>query len=40
MDKAMFHTALVALAGYAIIAYTQKHVIQIPVVGAYLPGGL
>lgn len=37
MNKAVIHTALIALATYAIVAAVQKHVFEIPAVGAYLP---
>lgn len=39
MNKAMIHTALIALAAFAAIALIQKKVMPIPVVGGYLPGG-
>lgn len=38
MKKEYIHTALIALAAFAICKYTQK-VLPIPIVGAYLPGG-
>jgi len=37
MTKAHFHTALVALAAYAVVAFVQRSVIAVPVVGDYLP---
>lgn len=39
MNKAMIHTGLIALAAFAIVAAVQKHAMQIPVIGPYLPGG-
>ncbi len=36
MNKAVIHTALIALATYAIVAAVQKS-FAIPVVGDYLP---
>lgn len=39
MNKATIHTALIAIAAVALVAAVQKHVMQVPVVGAYLPGG-
>lgn len=32
-------TAAVALAAYMIVAYVQKNVAPIPMVGKHLPGG-
>lgn len=37
MNKAYIHTALIALAAYALVALVQQKVMAIPVVGAYLP---
>jgi hypothetical protein len=37
MHKAHIHTALVALAAYAAVAFIQRSVFVVPVVGAYLP---
>lgn len=37
MNKALIHTALVAAATYIVIAAVQKHVMPVPVLGAYLP---
>ncbi|SFV12814.1 hypothetical protein SAMN05216552_10375 [Pseudoduganella namucuonensis] len=37
MNKAMIHTALIALAAYAVVGFVQSKY-KIPVVGAYLPG--
>lgn len=31
--------AAVALAAYAVAFAVQKHVVKVPVVGPYLPGG-
>jgi hypothetical protein len=39
MNKAMLHTALIALATFGAVYYVQKSFVKIPVVGAYLPGG-
>jgi hypothetical protein len=39
MNKATLHTALIALGAFALAAAIQKHVMQIPAVGKYLPGG-
>jgi hypothetical protein len=39
MNKAHIHAALAVLATYAVVAFVQKNVMAIPVVGAYLPGG-
>lgn len=38
MNKQVIHTALIALAAFAVCKMVQK-VVPIPVVGAYLPGG-
>jgi hypothetical protein len=38
MDKAVIHTALIALAAYVAVAVIQDKVFKIPVVGDYLPG--
>ncbi len=40
LSKAHFQTALVALAAFAVVAFVQKSVMQVPLVGKYLPGGL
>lgn len=40
MNKATMHTALIALATFAAVAFVQRSVYAIPVVGAYLPGGV
>ncbi len=37
MNKAVIHTALIALAAYAVVAFVQDKY-EIPVVGKYLPG--
>lgn len=39
MNKAHIHAALATLATFAVVAFIQKNVIVIPVVGTYLPGG-
>jgi hypothetical protein len=39
MNKAQFHTALIALAAFAICSFVQNSVMKVPVIGAYLPGG-
>lgn len=36
-DKATLHTAIVAIAAFAVVAMVQKHVMAVPLVGAYLP---
>ena len=40
MNKATVHTALIALAAFAAVAFIQRSVIAVPVIGAYLPGGV
>jgi len=40
ITKAHLATAAVALAAFAIVAFVQKKVLQVPLVGSYLPGGL
>lgn len=37
MPKSYLVTAAVALATYAAIAFVQREVFQVPVVGKYLP---
>jgi preprotein translocase subunit SecY len=37
MPKEYAITALIALAAFGIVAYVQKNVVEIPVVGKYLP---
>lgn len=39
MNKAHIHAALATLATFAVVAFIQKNVMAVPVVGAYLPGG-
>ncbi|MFT4209874.1 MAG: hypothetical protein QM625_22700 [Ralstonia sp.] len=39
MDKKHIHGALAVLAVYAICSFVQKNVMQVPVIGTYLPGG-
>lgn len=39
MNKAHLHSALAVLATFAVVAFIQKNVMAIPVVGTYLPGG-
>jgi len=39
MNKEVMQTALIALAAFAAVAFIQKSVMAVPVVGAYLPGG-
>ncbi len=36
-SKAQMQTALVALAAFAIVAYVQRNVVAIPIVGEFLP---
>ena len=38
MSKEVIHTALIALAAFAICSVVQQKVMAIPVVGDYLPG--
>ncbi len=38
MNKAVIHTALIALAAVAVVAFVQSHAMNVPVVGPYLPG--
>lgn len=38
MNKAVIHTALIALAAFAVVAIVQDKVMKIPVIGDYLPG--
>jgi hypothetical protein len=38
MNKQVLHTALIAVAAFAVVAVIQKKVMQLPVVGPYLPG--
>ena len=37
LKNPMLKTALVALAAYALVAFVQRSVMPIPVVGVYLP---
>jgi hypothetical protein len=37
MSKAQLHTALIALAAFAVVAFVQQKVMAVPVVGGYLP---
>lgn len=37
MTKEHVYTALIALAAYGVVAYVQKNVVEIPVVGSFLP---
>ena len=39
MNKVHMHAALATLATFAVVAFIQKNVFAIPVVGTYLPGG-
>ncbi|CAN0621096.1 conserved protein of unknown function [Burkholderia multivorans] len=39
MNKEHLHAALATLATFAVVAFIQKNVFAVPVVGAYLPGG-
>jgi hypothetical protein len=39
MNKAHLHAALATLATFAVVAFIQKNVMAVPVIGAYLPGG-
>jgi hypothetical protein len=40
MNKPQIMTAMIALGAFAAVAFIQRSVIQIPVIGAYLPGGV
>lgn len=37
--NAYFKAAGIALAAYAVVYAVQKHMVKLPVVGPYLPGG-
>lgn len=37
MSKAQLNTALIALAAFAAVAFVQRNVMAVPVVGQYLP---
>lgn len=37
MSKAQLHTALIALAAFAAVAFVQQKVMAVPVIGGYLP---
>jgi len=37
MNKAHFYTALIALGAFAACAFIQSKVVEIPVVGKFLP---
>ena len=39
MHKAHIHAALATLATFAVVAFIQKNVMAVPVIGTYLPGG-
>jgi hypothetical protein len=39
VNKAMLHTALIAIAAFAAVKILQTKVMPIPVIGQYLPGG-
>lgn len=36
-NQAQLKTAAVALIAFALVAYVQRHVMAIPVIGDYLP---
>lgn len=36
-SKAQIHTALIALAAFAAVAFVQRKFMRVPVVGEYLP---
>ncbi|WP_268970137.1 hypothetical protein [Undibacterium curvum] len=38
MNKQVLHTALIAVAAIAAVAFFQANVMTIPVVGEFLPG--
>lgn len=40
MNKAVIQTAFIALGTFAVCFYVQKNLAKVPVVGAYLPGGV
>lgn len=37
MSKAQINTALIAIAAYAVVAFVQRKVMAVPVVGEFLP---
>lgn len=37
MSKTDIHAALIALAAFAAVAFVQRNVMKVPVVGDYLP---
>jgi hypothetical protein len=37
--KQHIHTALIILGTFAAVAFIQRNVMAVPVVGPYLPGG-
>lgn len=37
VNKAVLHTAAVALAAVVVVAMIQRHVVKVPVIGGYLP---
>lgn len=37
MSKAQINTALIAIAAYAAIAFVQRKVMVVPVIGEFLP---
>ena len=39
MNKEIIHTGLIALGAFALAYMFQKNIMQVPVLGAYLPGG-
>ena len=40
MNKPQLMTALIALGAFGLVAFIQRSVMPIPVIGAYLPGGV
>ena len=38
MSKEVIHTALIALAAFAVVSVIQSKVMKVPVIGEYLPG--
>lgn len=38
MSKEVIHTALIALAAFAVVSIVQTKVMKVPVIGDFLPG--
>lgn len=37
MSKAQIHIALIALGAFAVVAFVQRKVMSVPVIGEFLP---